>query len=83
MYRRINGDLEAENPVQKDIPQEFCIVVPVFLRVKVRAEDDLQAECKAVELVRSMGEYLEGASSIKVLSIIAPAINTNPQIEHA
>lgn len=53
------------------------VTVPVFLEVELPAEDDMQAEVRAVELVRELGDLVvEGASAVlRVKSVIIPLVS--------
>lgn len=62
--------------------KKFTVVVPVFVRVVIEAEDELQAEVQSVVLVKSLEKTIAG-SHLKVIAIIAPSCTALPGIEHA
>jgi len=57
-------------------PPVHDVIVPVYLRLRVSAEDDLAAEVAAVESIRRLGAIaIPGGGSACVLSVISPIVN--------
>jgi hypothetical protein len=59
-------------PEKKKQTDPYEIVVPVFLKVKVPADDEFQAEMKAVEACRALGAYVTPQAVISFAGIISP-----------
>lgn len=55
--------------------KEFSILVPVFLKLRIKASDDLEAEVIASELIEASGELnLPGTLTSKIESPIRISI---------
>jgi len=67
-------DSSAEAVLLPACPGFYVVMVPVFLRVVVPAEDDLDAEVAAVGLVRSLGRLAVGQATVEIRSVIAPLV---------
>ena len=66
-----NGHHHSPAPVLRS----HDVIVPVYLRVHVNAEDELHAEVAAVEMIRRIGPIPIPGGSAHVLSIISPIVN--------
>jgi hypothetical protein len=58
--------------------KRFDVIVPVFMRVSLSADDSLEAEVLAQEHIKQMGVYADpanpGGVKIAVVSIISPIV---------
>jgi hypothetical protein len=56
----------------------YEVIVPVFLKVRLTAPDDLAAECMAIDHARKMGTctipHASGTVHISIQSIIRPVV---------
>ena len=68
----VNGLPQAGLPAA--VPGTFTVNVPVFISVTLVAEDDLQAECLAVEAVRGLPSYHREGMTIRVAAVISPQV---------
>lgn len=63
-------------PLTETKPSSHVVIVPVFLKITVEADDPLHAECKAVEVARSISRVNMSGSGVcgevRVHSVIAP-----------
>lgn len=65
-------DKSPSDPLKETPRQKREVLVPVFLSVAVAADDDLEAEVSAVEVVRAAPSFRVGDSIVEVRSVIAP-----------
>lgn len=68
----------APYPPPVPAPSLLCehdVIVPVYLRVRVSAEDDLHAEMRAIEAIRSIDSIPLPGGTAHLLSIISPIVN--------
>ncbi len=77
MVSRLPDDAPDFNPKKapplKETPCVMhCVTLPVFVKVYLPAEDDLQAECLAVEAVRDLSDIVQNGNTIRFSSLIIP-----------
>jgi hypothetical protein len=53
------------------------VLVPVMLRVRVKGDDEFQAEVRALEIVNNMSIQLppEISASVRIASVISPMVD--------
>lgn len=73
--RDYNPEFDS-TPLPVSEPRMVEVVVPVFLKVMVLADDELQAEVRAVEAVRAMPKFTlpEGNAIIEMQAFISPTV---------
>jgi hypothetical protein len=60
-------------PSLKEVPTVMHdVMVPVFIKVSLPADDACQAECLAVERVREIGSFVREGVTFQMASVIAP-----------
>lgn len=65
---------KAGAPLKETPCVMHCVTLPVFVKVYLSAEDDMQAECLAVEAVRGLSEIVENGSTFGFSSILGPIV---------
>jgi hypothetical protein len=56
-------------------PKPMTVTLPVFVRVRVMASDDLEAECKAIELIQSIdGIHVDGKRICEFGAVMGPLV---------
>jgi hypothetical protein len=63
----VEGELRESPRVEREV------VVPVFVRVTLHADDDLEAEAAAVACLRGVTDIKVSGATIAFRSMIAPA----------